>query len=302
MKQEHPLLKYKLYHGTSLSIWKRYKRQKQIDVRNDFSRWLSAKGIYLFVGNPHLAYRFALERVDSERAKARMDRNIKKNELAPVVLEVSLRKIPRNRILDLTTADGHQLLWDGHRTLAKIVLGPQFIKVVKSCMKADQTKRDKEYFRSLVQTLYRGGLSSDRKLFDTFFRYMGISRSDIDTAYEILSHIPRIRKADSSSQDDSYNYDCAVLTELVRKRKLSLVISTIQEGLTYNERWHRHIHETADIEGFSGLRFRDHIEFCVTDPQYIKWPPKPINVASKRFDDKFWSEYQRYEDPYSRLE
>lgn len=64
---------------------------------------------------------------------------------------------------------------------------------------------------------------------------------------------------------NSFNYDSAAIKALMEDCVYKLIIAAIQEGPTFNYKVHGHELKYDRVEGFHGIRLRDHLEACVVD-------------------------------------
>jgi hypothetical protein len=65
------------------------------------------------------------------------------------------------------------------------------------------------------------------------------------------------------------NWDAVTIESLVDTLRIQIVIAAIQEGNTFHRTFGGRDPKHDSIPAYHGLRIRDHIEVCVTDPQVI---------------------------------
>jgi hypothetical protein len=95
------MIDWRLYHGTSEAAYGSIKRNGFVLGDHCFLGWLNTTGVYCVCGRPLIAKRFAEREAQRDRSK-------------PVVLEVPVRIPDSDRILNLTTDEGMNLLFESY--------------------------------------------------------------------------------------------------------------------------------------------------------------------------------------------
>jgi len=65
------------------------------------------------------------------------------------------------------------------------------------------------------------------------------------------------------------NWDCLVITWLVQEKKLAAVIAAVQEGNPFSFHFTSQILKYRRVKSYKGIRFRDHLQVCITRPDVI---------------------------------
>lgn len=140
------------YHGTS-SYRLESIRTKGFRLREDWSKWLSAKGVYFVLNRPLVALYYAKRAVLQDKY-----RNI---DSFPVVINVPVHITDKN-VLNLTTENGMHILYDKYAQMKK-----QY-----GTSKAFLTKKDRR-----LKTIYNANGFSDSEKSDYIDDIINYNRS-----------------------------------------------------------------------------------------------------------------------------
>ena len=229
-----------LYHGTTESASLNIEKDGFRCSDKNYSYYLSAYGIYFVVNRPLIATRFAL----------------KSNE--PIVLKVSLKDIPKERILDLTTDEGMNILWETYDNLKKA--GFDLKRMTKELKNTSHEPLKIKYLKSKI---------------------------DINPMKDILGSTKRWRK-DSASKIKIFNADSVVLDHL--SRYYILIISSVNEGVTLQKKFTFSEAKYKSVKGYKGIQARNHIEVCVTNTDYIlKESIEKVVIDKNLYHSNFYS-------------
>lgn len=280
------------YHGMSAQEWTEVQAQGRFSLRCDFTRWLAARGVYLFWNNPVLARRWALRKESDRKPLPARLNDREHNPRGLVVLKVRLKEFEKTRLLDLTSADGMQGLFWSHRRLRTLLTSHVRPLMEEAAQSTESSNR--AYARSFMKCLASSltAVFQLRKLRHIFEEEFGQLDSGVGAPLvkELLNAEQRRRRASKSERKGEFNFDCVAITLLVAKYRLAVVLAAIQEGKPLNVRWDEYELETPSTEGYKGIRIGDHIEVCVTDHSVIVWPPVVEPIDRSDYDEEYMND------------
>jgi hypothetical protein len=182
-----------------------------------------------------------------------------------VLLTSSLLEIPTENVLDLTTDEGMNILWTTYDELNK---KRNDVKRWKEELKTDCDEVRKIYLLSKIE--------KEKNIFENHF-------------------LPAEKWVDGNKKN--FNMDSLVLDHL--SRQFIVIISIVSEGVTMQKKFTAFESKYETVEGYNGIRTRNHLEICVTNTNFIdKTSIREVNIDKNSFHSNFYS-HVTSEDRYN---
>jgi len=214
------------YHGTSTHRLESIRKNGfRLGERDDWSKWLCARGVYFVLNRPSVALFFARRAVLTDRGQG--------IQSEPVVIEVSVNVCETTRMLDLTTEAGMKIFFGKYVTVrSQYGSLDAFLSKNDPCIRSVYSA---DSFSQVEKDDYVGGLMVARRPYSHF------------------------------------NWDCAVLTQLVDECGYVGVLAVFQEGNPWCfDYFPEDVYEDETTPHFHGIRYRDAVNVCVTHLDLIR--------------------------------
>lgn len=240
------------YHGTTSSSLENIMRQGFIlsNKNPDWSKWLCAFGVYCVLNRPSIAYYFARQRT------------LIKRDGVPKVIKIPVKMPHRDRILDLTTDEGH-------------------VELLKKYLE--------------MKNLY-GSVDAFLEIHDD--KFIEILNLPNFTMEEKNDYIQSVQ--DNLRSYRQFKWDCAIITQLVRERNYAIIIAVFQEGDSIAFDVYNHKYEEPDNPSYQGIRFRDSLIACITDLKIIDGSPSTyseVDINQLQYPENFLSKVSSTRNP-----